>query len=343
MRIGIPRHRPGQTAHRRVARRVAKVAAIVFVVLVAGVAALIAATHTESGRDSLRRRLEIALDGAFEGSVTIGSLEGSILGDLELRDLKITDAAGAPAVFVRRARAQFDLMPLLRKRVSVSSIRVDGLYILGIPKPAGPEEEGGGWTIAIADASVTHALVSLPAGDQRPTFQGNAGASALIADGRIDVRVKLDGTAVDVRLPAPAAIVATAHLESRGEVMQGTGTASLLVGGINVRLDLAPGRSAEQVAISAEAYLPGGTAIAFAALDLPTRRASGSIALRGADTALLVGGEVTPAVADADLVFDVIVEDDDAGLAGLRGMASIVSVRGVVDGKPVHGAAIRPA
>ncbi len=118
---------------------------LVAFVAVALVAALVGFLSLRSawGHDWARRRLEAALTGAIDGRVTIGALDGPLLGTPTLRDLAITDASGRVLVRVATARVDYALWPLLTSGgVHLRSVEITGADVR-------LERDGGGsWNLA---------------------------------------------------------------------------------------------------------------------------------------------------------------------------------------------------
>jgi autotransporter translocation and assembly factor TamB len=189
---------PPRPRRRSWPRRIARGALIGVVVLGLVLASVVAFAHTDRGRELIRKQVESILDGIVDGQVRIGSLHGSVLGDLELRDVVVTDPAGTPIVQARSLTARFDVLPLVRQHVAVHAVAAERLVVTGIPATAGPDDEQGGglgaWVITIEDAHIEGAIVALPAGDVTTLFQGTVRGDARIADQDIRAAARLDGT-----------------------------------------------------------------------------------------------------------------------------------------------------
>lgn len=72
--------------------------------------------NTAPGRRALKRWTENTVGGLIDGRVTIGSVNLSVFGSLDIRDIAFTMPGGAPAIQVERLRAGFGLRDLLRGR-----------------------------------------------------------------------------------------------------------------------------------------------------------------------------------------------------------------------------------
>ena len=107
-------------------RRVLKRIALGLVLLVAlAVAGVLVFIHTDYGREVIRGRVEAQLQKSFRGRATIGKLEGSVLGEVVLRDVAIDDAEGRPAVRIKAVRLRLALLPLLHHRAHLDRLVVE--------------------------------------------------------------------------------------------------------------------------------------------------------------------------------------------------------------------------
>ena len=106
-------------------RRVALWLGIVFVGLglLAG-AALYVVPRTQWGREKIRALVVDALNSTFAGRVAIGAIEGPLLTGATIRDVAITDSAGAPFLKVAQLRATWALGDLWRKKVVLRDVLV---------------------------------------------------------------------------------------------------------------------------------------------------------------------------------------------------------------------------
>jgi hypothetical protein len=331
---------PPRKRRRSWPRRIARGALIGLLIIALALASVIAFAHTDRGREVIRRQAESILDGIIDGEVRIGSVHGSVLGDLEVRDVAITDPAGKTIVSARALAARFDLLPLVRQHVVVHAVSADEVVVTGIPATAGPKKDDGGglgaWVIDVADARVRNAIVALPAGDVTTLFQGTVRADARIADQDIRAKARLDGTSFDPRLPAPTVAGADAEVAIRGETITAGGAAHVLMNGIRAEVWATPGNIEEPLAIAARVAVPGASAVASATLTpREPLRATGVLMVRGVDTRILVGPETTPVLADADLAFEATIHDTAAGIRGIEARAALVAARAVAEGKPL--------
>ena len=140
----------------RIAGRV--ILGLISLVLVT-VAALLLVLHTDWGRERLRRRAIAALHDTFPGCVRIGKVEGSVLGDLVLRDVELCDASGRTAITVDRLGVNLGLLALLRHEIRVESLAADGVRVAAVLRTGRPanlatvvklSEDPSTWDIATA-------------------------------------------------------------------------------------------------------------------------------------------------------------------------------------------------
>ncbi len=85
--------------------------------------------HTAYGRDVLKRQIEQRIAAAVTGKVTIGALEGTPFSTLVLRDLRIDDADGHPALQIETLSADLAILPLFGKRLHFDHVVADGVTL----------------------------------------------------------------------------------------------------------------------------------------------------------------------------------------------------------------------
>src|SRR5579864_2436480 len=81
---------------RVVARWIRRILAGVVGFAVVAVAGVVIALHTDWGREQLRKIAEAQLAKRFPGGAHIGALEGSVFGELVVRDLELDGRDGKP-------------------------------------------------------------------------------------------------------------------------------------------------------------------------------------------------------------------------------------------------------
>lgn len=133
------------------------------------VGAALAALHTTWGRERLRLAVLPALRASFPGGAELRAVEGSPLGDLVLRDLVLKDRARRPAVVIQRLRVNLGLFALVRHRLRIEELALDGVAILAHHDGAAlnlatmtqPSDEPSSWPVELAALRVTRAAVTL--------------------------------------------------------------------------------------------------------------------------------------------------------------------------------------
>ncbi len=105
-----------------------------FVLLVVGLLALVGLLlgflQTPWGKDLVRTRIEAKLGAKLNGSITIGSIDYSLLfRDLELHDVVIRDSAGRQAVAIGSLSATLDRMSVIDKAPVIEELTIAGLEV----------------------------------------------------------------------------------------------------------------------------------------------------------------------------------------------------------------------
>ena len=170
-------------------RRAARYAlSAILIVTVLSVAGLLVFTRTAFGRERVRGLALNSLRNSVNGIVEIGLLEGNLLGDFSLSDVRITDSAGQPFIAAERVTARVNATALISKRVAISELTLvkPVIYLTKTPDEDwnyerlfasdGGTDESLGWGDWIALRNVT--LVNGTLVMQRPwdTDSGVTGA-----------------------------------------------------------------------------------------------------------------------------------------------------------------------
>ncbi len=110
---------------------------------------LLIALHTDAGRDRLRREIESQLADVFVHGMTIGQLDGSVLGEVELRDVAIPGADGTPVLSAAVVRARVRPWSLVGRVIDVGELEIEGVDVdttrlagLLRPRPQRTERRG---------------------------------------------------------------------------------------------------------------------------------------------------------------------------------------------------------
>jgi autotransporter translocation and assembly factor TamB len=120
----------------KVARITAAVLAIVVGAAVFATLAAVVYVRTERGHETLRRLVVAQARESIPG-LEVGGIGGGLFRDVSLHDVTIRDASGAPAVQLRAATARYRLWSLLKRRVQLDAVVVDGLRVVARPDPRG--------------------------------------------------------------------------------------------------------------------------------------------------------------------------------------------------------------
>jgi len=116
------------------------------VLIIGGSAALLMALLTygflaglflTSARDAAVRAGLDYVSGRLQGSVEVGALRGSFLSALVLQDILLKDAQGAVIGRVDEVRLSYDLLDLVRRRLTVRSIEVIKPWLTIVEGPDG--------------------------------------------------------------------------------------------------------------------------------------------------------------------------------------------------------------
>jgi hypothetical protein len=129
---------------------------IAFVIFATAVT--LGALHTSWGRNRLRLIVEDQLRSQFPGS-TIGRVDGSVLGDLILRDVTIMGRDKRPFITVEKVTLEAALLPLAGKTARIDKIEVENVVVYvrdqgpkppekPAPKPSGPSEPSA-WSVEL--------------------------------------------------------------------------------------------------------------------------------------------------------------------------------------------------
>ena len=103
-------------------------------------------THTSRFREFLREKVVQTVNGSIRGSISVGLIEGTIWGNLIVRDLRVS-YDDAVVLQIARARLSYSLLPLLWRRLQIFHVEGD--------EPVGnfEQDEQGQWNIVQALSS----------------------------------------------------------------------------------------------------------------------------------------------------------------------------------------------
>ena len=307
--------------------------------IVAAAGVLLLVLHTDWGRERLRRRAVAALHETFPGCVRIGKLEGSVLGDLVLRDVELCDASGRTAITVERLGVNLGVLALLRHEIEVESLTADGVRVAAVLRAGRPanlatvvklSEEPSTWDIALRDLRVRDLDVTIDRDgmiEHLDDLTIDATADVGAVDG-IAAQVVLAGTAREraarftldaealigdggvivpwARITAGQAVVETGTLVYRAPATEsGSG---LIRAGLVARFP-----DGELARLTPELHLPPSALDAWAVADLTTR--PDAPGLRAVSGTIAVGGR--------GKVADFVLDQLGAGVRVEGGVATV--------------------
>lgn len=113
---------------RRVLRVLAWVMFSALLVAVAGAIALVIWARSPSGRRRILSLVVSSIEKRVQGRVTIAGLEGGLLRELTLRDVRIYDQEG-PAISAGEIHARYDLRGLWSRQLRIESLSVTGARV----------------------------------------------------------------------------------------------------------------------------------------------------------------------------------------------------------------------
>ncbi|HEY5925342.1 MAG TPA: translocation/assembly module TamB domain-containing protein [Kofleriaceae bacterium] len=123
--------------------------------------------HTNWGRNRLRIVVEDQLKSQFPGS-TIGRVDGSVLGDLILRDITIMGRDKRPLATVKTLKLEAALLPLAGKTAHVKSITADGVVVYVHDQGPAPEQppssgasEPSSWSVELPVIAVNGGRIEI--------------------------------------------------------------------------------------------------------------------------------------------------------------------------------------
>ena len=151
------------------------IAAIALLVM----AAILGLTNTDIGRERVRRIAVSAINKSVHGTTRVGRVDGNLLRGITLRDVSITDSAGAPFFASPLVQARYTLANFLSKHIVIDA--------LGITKPSVVLDQKPG-----AEWNFTTLFATSPAG-KRDTASGFGSWITLrnvrLSDGHVLVRM----------------------------------------------------------------------------------------------------------------------------------------------------------
>lgn len=167
---------------------------------VAAIAAALIALHTDWGRERVRDIVVDALASSFPSGVKIGAIEGSVLGELVVRDVELKALDGSTFAKVGTLRIEAALLPLLGKTAEIDHLVAEDveLYPLKPTEPPDPTPaEPLAWSVELPSIEIRRARVVLATPSQTITLEGldlTAQVSIPAGGGAISASSRLRGT-----------------------------------------------------------------------------------------------------------------------------------------------------
>lgn len=240
----------------RLMRRVLRVAAgvafsgliIMAVTLVGMLVGIKSWLRTQAGHEYVRQGVEKSIATTVPG-FRLGGVDLSTFGDIVLRDIEITDIGGRPAISVDRLHARVSIPALLRGRLHLKRLFIEGPRLHVAPTPSGglnltelmlpnaPPSVIAGWPIDIDEVEVHTGTVSYTRGDQTLSLDD------VTAVGSVQWHPE--------RVAAVLTLAAAADASGRRLNVEMSGTAEYAFGAVDVRLQRLELRGA----------LPSGTVV----------------------------------------------------------------------------------
>jgi hypothetical protein len=327
--------------------------------------------HTDWGREQLRERVEAALNSSFPGGAKVGKIEGSVLGELTVRDVELHSIDGKPAITIGSLQLEAELLPLFGKTARIEHLLAEDVRIVAgnapLTKPDddaddGSDSEPSAWSIELPAIEVRRAKLEV-AGQAMTLDQIEMSGSVGLPAGKpIDAKLAGTGKWRERGLP----VVFEATLAIGDSISIPTGNVS--IGGVEVtatalvvdpahptgRIDVT-GPAAAIAAIAPGVELPDEVALAITAstpagggTQLEIEGSLGATRVRGA-----IRGDAVAKTADGFIGIEAIdlakltrgratghgevalvVHADRAGVRGVAG------IRGTAEGVPASDATI---
>ncbi len=131
---------------------VARALLVVLALILVGIGGALALVHTDWGRDRLRTQVEAVLATHVNGTVKIGKIEGSVLGELVVRDITLREAGGASMVTLDVLRTNLGVTELLSRKIRIEHLDLEGLHVTAVsPTTAGSSVSSAKALFTLAD------------------------------------------------------------------------------------------------------------------------------------------------------------------------------------------------
>ncbi len=304
---------PKPTGLRRILRIARKAIFVLLGLVFLALGVTLIALHTDWGRNKVRGVIEDQLASTFAGGATVGALEGSILGDFTLVDIKLFDADGKPAITIGKLHANAALWKLGSKVAELERLEVEDLGItigkaaLTKPSDEPPSDEPGTWSVQLPELIV-----------RRGTFEKRGDGEPL----------SIDGIAITGAISIPAGGAISASKLEVGAMWREKKLPIVVTGG------------GTGMAIPDAKIKVGELALVVTGLAIDTQQPAGTVKITGSPAAIAaVAPQIElPAGIDIELVMRPSGRAADVLIAGTFGDATIHgALHGDLQNKTVAG------
>lgn len=145
---------------------------LAFVALAVALVAIV--LDTDWGRSKVRDQIESELNKRVRGDVSIGKIEGSVLGDMVLHDVAIDDIDDKRVVTIDRLRLSYSLLSLADRRIEADAIEAHGVSVLDrgtldeLWIQAEEEQKPFDWTVIVDRLQISDASFRRRVPDAQP-------------------------------------------------------------------------------------------------------------------------------------------------------------------------------
>lgn len=289
-------------------RKLGRVAAWTGLTLVTAIAAALIFASTPWGKELARARIEKALSKKINGAVSIGAVDYTFLfSEVEIRDLRIDDAAGDPAIALERLAVDLDRASLVHGAPVLERVAIDGLDVDVVKRADGTSNLTGLFKkgdrepmhIRVDDLEIRDAAIRLREAD---------GSRVDLSDVAIAGSIDADGVRRVTSIDLASATAALAIARPGGAVRE----LALAVGAGEVSVDRSGGRSGEGRALRASLRDIAAGPLSIAAVDASVASSAGELlgdqklavsglSIAAAELAALLGRPVLGGDVTADL------------------------------------------
>ncbi|MCE9573044.1 MAG: hypothetical protein K8W52_07800, partial [Deltaproteobacteria bacterium] len=147
---------------RKVLRWARRIAIGLVALVTLAVLAVVILMHTAWGREQIRGRIEAALRDEFPGGAHIGALEGTVFGELVLKDVELDGIDHRPLATIKTLRIDLAILPLLGQTARIDHLIAEDVLIDARPQPPRPPPTSpSSWDVALEHVEVHRATVTI--------------------------------------------------------------------------------------------------------------------------------------------------------------------------------------